>query len=128
VQPCVPSCQICGHRCCYLRCFAKVEIRKRPRCAVERDWSASGSPRRALSRMLVGPQSQSRFDSECLEVDGCCKPMLCVLEGIRPSRRRRPVSSHRNIAEALRLLRLLYQMPLSVPLVLFIASNQRVLV
>jgi hypothetical protein len=131
VKPCVPSCQICGHcrhRCCYVGCFAKVEIRKTPRCAVERDWSASGFTRRALSRMLVGSQSQSRFDSGCLEVDSCCKPILCVLEGIRPSRWRRLASSHRNIAEALRLLRLLYRMPLSEPLVLFIASNQRVLV
>ena len=45
VKPCVPSCQICGHcrhRCFYLGCFAKVEICKRPRCAVERDSSASG--------------------------------------------------------------------------------------
>jgi len=96
----VPSCHICGHcrhRCSYLGCFATVEIRKRPRCAVERDWSASGFPRKALNRMLAGPQCQSR-----LEVDSCSKPTLCVLEGIRPSRRRRLASAHRNIAEALK--------------------------
>ena len=131
VKPCVPSCHICGHcrhRCSYLGYFATVEIRKRPRGAAERDWSSSGFHLKALTRMLVGPQSQLRFDSECLEADSCSNPMLCVLERISPRRRRRLASAHRSIAEAYRLLRLLCREPLSVPLVLFAASSQRLLV
>jgi len=60
VKPCVPNCHICGrcrHRCSYLGCSTTVEIRKRPRCAVERDWSASGFPRKALNRCWLGPRA-----------------------------------------------------------------------
>jgi hypothetical protein len=127
VQPCVPRCHVCGH--CWHRCnyvfgiFGDGRNPKRPRCVVERDWSASGFPRKASSKMLVEPQIQSRFDSQCSEV------VCCVFwKVIGSNGRRRLASAHRNIAEALRLLRLLCRVPLSVPFVLFIASNQRLLV